>query len=312
MEEFRTRPFADDDAAAVADLLNAAEVAHGGEPGSTPGEIRGYAGMLLGDGKGDSRLYVTDDGALAAVAFIGLPPPGGSKADLIGGVAPELEGRGLGRTLLTWQLERVAALRATLQPDAEWHAETGDRIRERRRDPPHGAGRWQRGAIRLPDGGAGRAMSRRSTSPRGSASCRIRSRLVPRCTPRTPRRSATTGAYQGRPFDNWAPGTIHSDVFRGDLSRIALDGDQIAAYILAYDGVEGSVYIGQVGTRRPWRKRGLASALLSDSVRAAAAAGSRSASLGVDADSPTGAVGVYERLGFQIRHKVVVFHWTVA
>ena len=101
-------------------------------------------------------------------------------------------------------------------------------------------------------------------------------------------------------------------MFRGDLSRIALDGDDIAAYILAYDGVEGSVYIGQVGTRRPWRKRGLAGALLSASVRAAAAAGKTQASLGVDADSPTGAVGVYERLGFQTRHKVVVYHWTVA
>ena len=39
--------------------------------------------MRLGDGKGDSRLYLTDDGTLAAVAFIGLPPPGGAKADLM-------------------------------------------------------------------------------------------------------------------------------------------------------------------------------------------------------------------------------------
>ncbi len=311
MEEFRTRPFADGDAEAVADLLNAAEVAHGGEPGSTPGEIRGYAGMLLGDGKGDSRLYVTDDDALAAVAFIGLPPPGGTKADLIGGVAPSAEGRGLGRTLLTWQLERVAALRATLQPDAEWHAETG-------------VGSENAAGIRLMERSGGSAVRygfQMEAPARDVPPVDVPEgfRVVPYSESLGPAlHAAHTEAFgdhwgfQGRPFDNWAPGTIHSDVFRGDLSRIALDGDQIAAYVLAYDGVGGSVYIGQVGARRPWRKRGLASALLSDSVRAAAAAGSPSASLGVDAESPTGAVGVYERLGFQIRHKVVVFHWTVA
>jgi mycothiol synthase len=311
VEEFRTRPFADGDAAAVADLLNAAEAAHGGEPGSTPGEIRGYAGMLLGDGKGDSRLYLTDDGTLAAVAFIGLPPPGGSRADLIGGVAPDVEGRGLGRTLLTWQLERVAALRAALHPDAEWHAETG-------------VGSENAAGIRLMERAGGRAVRygfqmEASAGDVPAVDAPDGFRVVPYSDSLGPAlHAAHTEAfgdhwgYQGRPFDNWAPGTIHSDVFRGDLSRIALDGDQIAAYVLAYVGVGGSVYIGQVGTRRPWRKRGLASALLSDAVRAAAAAGSRSASLGVDAESPTGAVAVYERLGFQIRHKVVVFHWTVA
>ncbi len=311
MEEFRTRPFADDDAAAVADLLNAAEIAHGGEPGSTPGEIRGYAGMLLGDGKGDSRLYVTDDGTLAAVAFIGLPPPGGSRADLIGGVAPAFEGRGLGRSLLAWQLDRVAGLRAALRADAEWHAETG-------------VGSENAAGIHLMERAGGIAVRYgfQMEAPAGdvpAVDVPEGFRIVPYLDSLGPAlHAAHTEAfgdhwgYQGRPFENWAPATIHSEVFRGDLSRIAFDGDEIAAYVLAYDGVEGSVYIGQVGTRRPWRRRGLAGALLSDSVRTAATTGTRSASLGVDADSPTGAVGVYERLGFEVRHKVVVFHWTVA
>jgi hypothetical protein len=29
--------------------------------------------------------------------------------------------------------------------------------------------------------------------------------------------------------------------------------------------------------------------------------------LGVDADSPTGAVGVYERVGFQVEHRAVTY-----
>jgi len=292
VEEFRTRPFADDDAAAVADLLNAAEVAHGGEPGFTAGEIRGFAGMLLGDAGGDSRLYLAADGTLVALAFIGAPPPGGAKADLIGSVSPDFEGRGLGRALLTWQLDRVAALRSA-----------GIRLIERVGGTPVRYGvQMEAEAANVPV----------VPPPNGF-------RVVP-YTEAIGRalhaaHSEAFGdhwGFEARPFDNWAPGAIHSDVFRGDLSRIAYDGQDIAAYVLAYDGVAGSVYIGQVGTRRPWRKRGLASALLSASARAGFEAGKTNASLGVDADSPTGAVGVYERLGFEVRHKVVVFHWTVA
>ena len=81
--------------------------------------------------------------------------------------------------------------------------------------------------------------------------------------------------------------------------------------MLAYNNVEGREYIGQVGTRRPWRKRGLASALISASLAAAVADGKSSASLGVDADSPTGAVGVYERLGFEVKHKFVSYRRSV-
>jgi ribosomal protein S18 acetylase RimI-like enzyme len=104
---------------------------------------------------------------------------------------------------------------------------------------------------------------------------------------------------------------VESEEFRGDLTRIAFDGDEIAAYVLAYDNVEGREYLGQVGTRRPWRKRGVASALISASLMAAVADGKSSASLGVDADSMTGAVGVYERLGFEVKHKFVSYRRAV-
>ena len=55
----------------------------------------------------------------------------------------------------------------------------------------------------------------------------------------------------------------------------------------------------------------LASALISASLAAAVADGKSSASLGVDADSPTGAVGVYERLGFEVKHKFVSYRRSV-
>jgi mycothiol synthase len=48
------------------------------------------------------------------------------------------------------------------------------------------------------------------------------------------------------------------------------------------------VYVSGVSVRRPWRRRGLARALLASSLVGAREAGFTSASLGVDADSPTG------------------------
>ena len=58
------------------------------------------------------------------------------------------------------------------------------------------------------------------------------------------------------------------------------------------------VYVSGVSVRRPWRRRGLARALLASSLVGAREAGFTSASLGVDTDSPTGATDLYRSLGF--------------
>jgi ribosomal protein S18 acetylase RimI-like enzyme len=60
------------------------------------------------------------------------------------------------------------------------------------------------------------------------------------------------------------------------------------------------VWINSVGTRRAWRGRGVATALLQEVLHAAAGAedGLERAILGVDAENPTGALRVYRALGF--------------
>jgi ribosomal protein S18 acetylase RimI-like enzyme len=55
-----------------------------------------------------------------------------------------------------------------------------------------------------------------------------------------------------------------------------------------------------VFTRRPWRKRGLANALIARSLAVIKERGMDTTILGVDADNPTGALGLYERNGFQV------------
>jgi mycothiol synthase len=114
------------------------------------------------------------------------------------------------------------------------------------------------------------------------------------------------------PPEIWGRDFIGDPYFRPDLSYVAFEGDEIAGYTVNYiaeadweaTGIR-EAWIGQLGVRRPWRRRGLATALLVRSMRAFRDAGLDAATLGVDAENPTGALGVYERVGFRpIRRSV--------
>jgi ribosomal protein S18 acetylase RimI-like enzyme len=105
--------------------------------------------------------------------------------------------------------------------------------------------------------------------------------------------------YEPRGFDSWA-GLALQDAFRPDLTRLALDGDEVAGYVRVADERGDRVRISAVGTRPRWRGRGLASALLRQALAAAAADGGHRATLGVDSQNPTGAVGIYQRTGFEV------------
>lgn len=90
------------------------------------------------------------------------------------------------------------------------------------------------------------------------------------------------------------------------LWQVAWDGDQVAALVVnTIYGHENELTGEQVGwldsvaTRRPWRGRGLASALIARSLAVLRERGMASAGLGVDLENPTGALRVYERLGFR-------------
>ena len=94
-----------------------------------------------------------------------------------------------------------------------------------------------------------------------------------------------------------------------DLSLwvIAFDGDEIAGGILnSIDPHQNEAlgiqrgWLSSVFTRRPWRRRGLATALIAQSLRVLRSRGMTSAALGVDADNPSGALGLYENVGFAV------------
>jgi len=58
-------------------------------------------------------------------------------------------------------------------------------------------------------------------------------------------------------------------------------------------------YVDTLCVRRPWRRRGVAMAMLTWTLREAAARGLEAVSLGMDAENPTGAQQLYKRIGFR-------------
>jgi mycothiol synthase len=98
--------------------------------------------------------------------------------------------------------------------------------------------------------------------------------------------------------------------FDPTLFMVAWDGDEIAGAVLNFiDENENELLdrkrglLGSVFVRRPWRRRGLAAALVARSLVLLRERGMTTAWLGVDADNPTGALGVYERAGFAVHSR---------
>jgi len=99
---------------------------------------------------------------------------------------------------------------------------------------------------------------------------------------------------------------LSDGTFRTDLSVLATHNDEIAAFVFACDD-DGAIEIGPVGTRREWRGRGVSTALLGHAMATYRKAGADRATLWVDGESPTGAMHVYRRLGFETTAEILVY-----
>jgi mycothiol synthase len=93
------------------------------------------------------------------------------------------------------------------------------------------------------------------------------------------------------------------------LWRVAWDGDEIAGSVWNCIWTEENERLGvkrgwleHISVRRPWRRRGLATALIAESLRTLRDRDLTEAALGVDAENISGALGLYESLGFR-RHQ---------
>jgi ribosomal protein S18 acetylase RimI-like enzyme len=101
-----------------------------------------------------------------------------------------------------------------------------------------------------------------------------------------------------------------------DLSLwlVAFDGDEIAGGVInSIDAQQNEAmgfrrgWLSSVFTRRAWRRRGVARALIARSLLLHRERGMTSAALGVDADNPSGALGLYEGVGFAVNYRATAW-----
>ncbi|WP_392543458.1 GNAT family N-acetyltransferase [Oryzobacter telluris] len=106
----------------------------------------------------------------------------------------------------------------------------------------------------------------------------------------------------GHRWDHWWLATVESD-------GVALPGGALVSSVLRADasGAEGS-YVDYIGVHRRARGRGVAKALLHTVIADAAQRGRNRVGLEVDADSPTGADGLYLAMGWVTDYRTQSWH----
>jgi len=123
--------------------------------------------------------------------------------------------------------------------------------------------------------------------------------------------------------DHWSAREQTDEDFKLTYSRpeldtglwvVAWDGAEIAAVVQSWIWAEENVthgvdrgWLEHISVRRPWRRRGLARAITAEALRRLAAAGMTEAMLGVDAENPTGALGLYQGLGFEVNKRSTTY-----
>ena len=113
-------------------------------------------------------------------------------------------------------------------------------------------------------------------------------------------------------FEEWWGRQSSKPNYDPSLWFLVRDGDEIAAVIRSEPGRNAGGYVGHVGVRRPWRGRGYAKALLLHTFRVFYERGVPRITLGVDAESPTGATHLYERVGMHVESENVVWEKELA
>lgn len=101
--------------------------------------------------------------------------------------------------------------------------------------------------------------------------------------------------------------------FNPNLWKVAWDGDQIAGQVLNFVNSAENIeyqrkrgYTEAISVRRPWRKRGLARSLVIQSIAMFKKMGMTETALGVDAENPSGALSLYQGLGYkEVRRNMI-------
>jgi mycothiol synthase len=246
----------------------------------------------------DTLLAFAPDGRLAAEAYIFFPPPDGECLALLDGhVHVSQRGRGLGSYLLAWMESRARqefSVRGESLPQllrASCAAHNSDRI-----------------ALFE---GYGFQAARYSYTMQRELGAPLPDLPLPSAVQLLPWSSASDlavmEAFNLAFHGQWGIPQITPELwrefftgvpnFRPDLSIVVLAGESVVGFCINWV-TDTQGWVEALGVLPAWRGRGLASALLAHSLLLFHKAGLAQAALDVDAENPTGALRLYQKLGF--------------
>ncbi len=304
---YTCRPIEDADAQEIVDLINVeAQMIHG-EPDVTLTEFLADHHEPGADPVANTRVVRDATGNVVALVEVGFLSPY-VRTWVWAHVGREHRGRGLGSALTRWGEARAATRLADAPPDAEVGIEsycytTVDNAIQLLTDfgytqqrtfysmfinmqaPPP--------AAELPPGIVLTSLAERPNTPL-------------RTIHRTQRESfADHFGFVERDWDeafaDWEHDFLSKD-YDPATKFLAFDGDNLVGVSLCIPAVPGEAefgWVNQLGVLRPWRRRGLAQALLLHSFGYFYGNGTLRVGLAVDADSLTNATRLYEKVGMQ-------------
>lgn len=115
-------------------------------------------------------------------------------------------------------------------------------------------------------------------------------------------------------LDRWRHWIENDKAFDPTTWFLAMQGEEIAGFCLCRSGLPNEpdrAHVDQLGVRRPWRRQGLALAMLQHAFAELKARGRRRVSLGVDATSLTGADRLYQKAGMHVEEEYTAFEKTL-
>ena len=299
-EGFSLRPARDEDAERVAELVNEEAVAYLGTPIWSTEQVLRHWGNPVVDRERDVAVVEAPGGEVCGWLSLVCGPPH-VEVFALGVVAPAWHGRGLGAAILA-ECERRADRFLGLAP-------VGARV------VIHAGALADEPTVGALLTAAGYREVRRFQLMRIDFPGALPAPSVPagiRIEQLDPERdvAAAFDAHREAFADHWGEMEETLDEFRHwlietprfdrELSLLARDEPDVAGYLFAWPEAEEDPsrgYVAALGTRRAYRGRGIAEALLRHVFRTLRDRGKRGCDLHVDSDSLTGATRLYERVG---------------
>ncbi|MBX3056142.1 MAG: GNAT family N-acetyltransferase [Anaerolineae bacterium] len=312
--QFTWRPLTTADADAMHQTAVADIAADGADSAQTVEDIQPLLEFLQKDLPHDSLAAFTPEGTLAAEAMLFLPPAAEGESlrfNANGTVHHTYRGLGIGAFLMSW-IEARARQKADGRPaliQTSCRDHNQDRIdlfTQQGFRPTRYFYRMQRDLHQpIPDVSLPEGLQLRPWQTELDNATRL----------------AFNDSFQDHygffPVNEeiWHVGFSGKPEFRGDLTRLALDdADNVIGFCLCSVSVGRNEQTGwnegileDIGVIQGWRKKGIASALIVAAMRALKEAGLDKAALGVDTENPTGALRLYENLGFYAMRRSITF-----